>query len=169
MPIRGWVYVITNKAMPGLIKVGYSTKDPQIRAGELNHTGSPHPYSVEYDVLVSNPKNFEAKVHSALINKREGKEWFRCPVREAIEAIRVVTDGQAIVEKSSITSNTAPSEKTPQFGKEKGVFFHDSSYCYGCHTLVKFDMPVHEATFSICPKCGRVVRSQSSYIPLPVY
>lgn len=154
MPIRGWVYIITNKAMPGLIKVGYSTKDPQLRAGELNHTGSPHPYSVEYDVLVTNPKDIESKTHSSLSKKREGKEWFRCSVEEAIETIRVVINGKAIVEKTSITNLSS------QLGKEKPVSYRDSSYCYGCHTLVKFDKPVNGATFSICQKCGRVVRSE---------
>ena len=28
MVIRGWVYVIVNRAMPNLVKIGYSTKDP---------------------------------------------------------------------------------------------------------------------------------------------
>ena len=26
--LKGWIYVISNKALPGLVKVGYSTKDP---------------------------------------------------------------------------------------------------------------------------------------------
>ena len=42
--MKGWVYVISNQAMPDLVKVGFSTKDPTLRASELNHTGSPHPY-----------------------------------------------------------------------------------------------------------------------------
>lgn len=154
MPIRGWVYVITNKAMPGLIKVGYSTKDPHLRAGELNHTGSPHPYSVEYDVLVRNPKDIESKIHSSLSNKREGKEWFRCSAIEAIETIRLVINGKEIVEESSITNSAAHLEN------DKAASYRGSSYCYGCHTLVQFDKPVNEATFSVCPKCGRVVKSE---------
>jgi len=38
--MKGWVYVISNKAMSGLVKVGYSTKDPELRAAELSHTAS---------------------------------------------------------------------------------------------------------------------------------
>ncbi|KFC76184.1 GIY-YIG nuclease family protein [Massilia sp. LC238] len=45
--MKGWVYVITNKAIPDLVKVGYSRKDPELRAAELNNTGAPHPYMVE--------------------------------------------------------------------------------------------------------------------------
>jgi hypothetical protein len=85
--IRGWVYIITNKAMPGLVKVGFSTKDPALRAADLNHSGAPHPFEVAFDILVEEPRDVEQKVHDALRGKREGKEWFRCSVEEAIYAI----------------------------------------------------------------------------------
>lgn len=74
--------------MPGLVKVGYSTKDPSLRAEELNHTGSPHPYVVEYEILTWDPRDIEQSVHSRLKEKREGKEWFRCTIEEAIVAIK---------------------------------------------------------------------------------
>jgi len=49
--MKGWVYIIANKAMPGLVKVGYSMKDPELRAAELNNTGSPHPYVLETEEI----------------------------------------------------------------------------------------------------------------------
>lgn len=39
--IRGWVYVIDNPAMPDILKIGYSTKDPSLRAKELASRGFP--------------------------------------------------------------------------------------------------------------------------------
>ena len=39
--MRGWVYITSNKGQPGLIKVGYTDRDPEIRAGELGGTGVP--------------------------------------------------------------------------------------------------------------------------------
>ena len=89
--MKGWVYVISNKAMPDLIKVGYSMKDPAQRAVELNHTGSPHPYIVDYEVLVDSPYHIEQTVHRKLSQVREGKEWFRCSAENAIVAIREVS------------------------------------------------------------------------------
>jgi hypothetical protein len=50
--MKGWVYIITNKAMPNILKIGYSTKDPEIRANDLHTTGVPYRYVVEYDALV---------------------------------------------------------------------------------------------------------------------
>lgn len=87
MNIRGWVYVISNEAMPGLLKVGFSTKDPHLRARELSHTGSPRPYIVEYDALVRAPRETEQLIHKALRDQHDGKEWFRCTLEEAIAAI----------------------------------------------------------------------------------
>ena len=96
--MKGWVYVISNNAMQGLVKVGFSTKDPDLRAEELNHTGSPHPYEVEYDMLIEEPREIEQKTHQLLSSKREGKEWFRCSAEEAIAAIKQVSGTRAISE-----------------------------------------------------------------------
>ncbi len=96
--MRGWVYVITNPAMPGLVKVGYSTKDPSIRAKELDHTGSPLPYVVEYDVIVESPYDIEQKIHIKLNKYHVGKEWFRCKPEEAVVAIHEMVKETALLE-----------------------------------------------------------------------
>jgi hypothetical protein len=88
MSIRGWVYVIDNQAMPGLVKVGYSTKDPTLRAKELAGTGTPHPFRVIFDALVDEPREVEQAVRAILDQHREAKEWFKCSSSLAIAAIR---------------------------------------------------------------------------------
>ena len=42
-----------------LVKIGYSTKDPKLRAKDFDGTASPYPYMVEFDILVKNPREFE--------------------------------------------------------------------------------------------------------------
>lgn len=96
--MKGWIYVISNRAMPGLVKVGYSKNDPELRAKELNHTGSPHPYLVEYELLIDEPFNVEQRAHKILSSKREAKEWFRCTSEEAIAAIKQVAGSSSITE-----------------------------------------------------------------------
>jgi hypothetical protein len=86
--MRGWVYVIQNAAMPGLLKVGFSTRDPIFRAGELASTGIPLPFSVAYDILVDCPRELEKATHRRLVPYREGKEWFRCDLFIIVGAIR---------------------------------------------------------------------------------
>ena len=97
--MKGWVYVISNKAMPGLVKVGFSMKAPQLRASELNHTGAPHAYDVEYECLIDNPRTIEQLTHQHLRPQREGKEWFRCPAAKAVAAIQIVAGGRQEAEK----------------------------------------------------------------------
>jgi len=96
--MKGFVYIISNKSMPGLIKVGYSTKDPELRARELNNTGSPDPYVVEYEMLIEEPHKIEQQTHRFLFSKCEGKEWFRCSAEEAVAAIKQVAGTRIIHE-----------------------------------------------------------------------
>lgn len=60
--------------MTGLVKIGYSDRDPNIRANELNGTSSPHPHCVAFAVLVNQPRNTEKIVHHELKDVHEGKE-----------------------------------------------------------------------------------------------
>ena len=97
---EGWVYVLTNEAMPGLVKVGYTMKDPAIRAEELYKdskngavTGVPMPFVVVYKALVVNPYQVEQAVHKELESKRvnNSREFFRCEPVEAIQLIKRVS------------------------------------------------------------------------------
>lgn len=90
MGVRGWVYVMTNLAMPGLVKVGFSTKDPQLRAKELDGTGLPHPFIVAYDALLEEPRQVEMGVHRELAQHREAKEFFKVSVEVAVHAVKRV-------------------------------------------------------------------------------
>lgn len=107
MKIRGWVYVITNAAMPGLCKVGYSTKDPVLRARELDHTGSPLPYEVAFDALVEEPRDLEQRIHKRLESYNRGKEWFSCDIPTAIAALRVEAPA-ILLERSSVAVQAPP-------------------------------------------------------------
>lgn len=96
---KGFVYIISNKAMPGLFKVGYTLKDPALRAQELDSTGVPHPYLVEFEILVDDPYTLEQNVHSYLKEYNENKEWFRCNFDECVIAIHKCYRGKIYYEK----------------------------------------------------------------------
>ena len=76
--------------MPDLVKVGFSTKDPHLRAAELEGTGTPHPFKVEFDLLTLNPRSVEQAVHKRLASHREAKEWFRCSKEQAISTVKEI-------------------------------------------------------------------------------
>jgi hypothetical protein len=92
--LLGWVYIIVNKSMPGLVKVGYTDRSPLKRASELGGTGMPTPYSVAYSVRFHDARKVEQQVHRKLAKVRVGKEWFRCTVTTARAAIENVAGTQ---------------------------------------------------------------------------
>jgi Fe2+ transport system protein B len=92
----GWVYVLTNEAMPGLVKVGQTYKTPEIRAQELSsETGVAAHYVVVYKAFVPNYDQVEKVVHRKLksAGKHYNKEFFKC---EAFEVIRHIRDSTTI-------------------------------------------------------------------------
>lgn len=100
--VRGWVYVISNRAMPKLVKVGFSERDPVNRANELGSgTEVPFRFEVIYDALVYSPYEVEQHVHRRLADVRAGKEWFECDWLDAIGAVRAaaVELGELLLEK----------------------------------------------------------------------
>ena len=112
--VRGWIYIITNASMPDLIKIGYSTKDPILRAKELNNTGVPHEYRVAYDALVFNPRECEATMHNKYSDRREAKEWFKSSVPEAISIIRKTLSDTILLEKLHVDIEIASEVETPK-------------------------------------------------------
>lgn len=129
--------------MPGIVKIGYSTKDPKLRAEELNHTGSPQPYIVEYEMLIEEPFQIEQKIHKLLDSKHEGKEWFRCSVEYAVSAIKKFTASSIIYEnfcnKSALSLNK---DHRPDYYK-----------CASCGAINKVCKPVDISQKVHCTTC----------------
>ena len=84
---EGWVYVLTNKAMLGLVKVGQTYKTPEIQAKELpDETGVAAPYAAVYKAFVPKYKQTEKTVHRKF--KSAGKHYIcknSCEKRRWIE------------------------------------------------------------------------------------
>ena len=93
--------MLSNKGHPGLVKVGFSTKDPERRAKELGGTGQPHPFVVDYEVHIDEPHAIEQAVHKLLRQFREQKqkEFFRCAPEVAVAAIRNIVGASHYYEK----------------------------------------------------------------------
>ena len=62
--MAGFIYIMSNPAFPDLIKIGKSKKDPTTdRVSELNQTGVPEPFKVEYYAFVEDEDYLEQRVH----------------------------------------------------------------------------------------------------------
>lgn len=88
-PTPGYVYVLSNPAMPGILKIGKSVRGGRHRAAELFSTGVPSHFNLEFEIFVNDPFCIERAAHDALTDRRVsvGREFFRCDPSEAIAAI----------------------------------------------------------------------------------
>ena len=89
--MAGFIYIMSNPAFPNLLKIGKSKKDPTTdRVNELNQTGVPEPFTVEYYAFVEDEDYLERVVHQKFASQRPNKnrEFFSVDCVEAIDAIR---------------------------------------------------------------------------------
>jgi len=87
---EGFVYVFSNPAMPGLLKIGATTKEPEVRAKELSaSTSAPLPFEVAYARKVAYPFQVEAAIHKILRKYRanESREFFEIELMQVIEIL----------------------------------------------------------------------------------
>jgi hypothetical protein len=82
--MRGYLYIFSNRAMPNLLKVGYTTRTVEERIRELSTTGVPGVFVAEFYCEIDNAPGLEKAVHSRLSSHRYDKEFFRCNVELAV-------------------------------------------------------------------------------------
>jgi hypothetical protein len=86
-----YVYVLENKYMPGLLKIGYTYNDPQIRASQISKsTGVPGEFVVIHSQKCFNGLRVEKAVHEKLKEYRvtSNKEFFKVGIAFVKEVIK---------------------------------------------------------------------------------
>ncbi|WP_369409347.1 GIY-YIG nuclease family protein [Deinococcus arboris] len=83
--VSGYVYVLSNESLPGVMKVGMTSRDPFTRAAELTTTGLPMPFRVEFCLMTERPAALELALHQQFAAQRvqAGREFFRVSRRHA--------------------------------------------------------------------------------------
>ena len=90
--MAGFVYIMSNPAFP-LLKIGRTNRDPDVyRKEELDVTGLPEPFKVEYYVYANDYITLEMDIHRHLDEYRpnKGREFFNCSIEVAIDTIREI-------------------------------------------------------------------------------
>lgn len=85
------VYVLTNEAMPGLIKIGRTSGDLATRIRGLYSTGVPLPFELFFACEVANGGFVENNLHEAFGDHRvsKGREFFRLAPERARAALLI--------------------------------------------------------------------------------
>jgi hypothetical protein len=95
------VYVLTNPAMPGIVKIGRTTQeDINSRMIQLYTTGVPVPFTLEFACRVENNNEVEFALHTAFgpyrVNPK--REFFRIDPDQAIAILKLLHTEDATVE-----------------------------------------------------------------------
>lgn len=155
--MKGWVYVITNSLMPGVVKIGYSSKEASLRADELRSTGSPGKYEVKYEVLVEGPFEIEQKVHAVFSAVRVDLEWFKLDFGVAISGIKKVAEKSILyeAEKYKIADISADGSKNENRTKKRRLSTTDT-FKDLCPCGKTFTVSLRRSEDSVtCPHCHR--------------
>jgi hypothetical protein len=88
----GHIYVLVNPSIEGLVKIGKTARDPELRANELSQaTGVATPFYVAFSIQVADCHSAEEYVYAILehngFKRSPNREFFQMPLRTAIEVL----------------------------------------------------------------------------------
>ena len=85
------IYILTNEAMEGLVKIGYTTTSVEQRIKELDNSSLPLPFQCFYAGEVTDCAYVEAHLHKAFADKRvrSKREFFRVDPNQVRAAIMI--------------------------------------------------------------------------------
>lgn len=85
------VYVLTNEAMDGLVKIGLTATSVEERIKQLDNTSLPLPFQCFYAAEVANAAIVESKLHKIFADKRvrSNREFFRVSANQVREAVQL--------------------------------------------------------------------------------
>lgn len=112
------VYVLSNSAMPGLVKIGYTAEqDVETRIAQLYTTGVPVPFEIEYAHQVPNALELEKALHLAFAPYRvhSRREFFKIAPEQATAILRIFP-GEDVTPELTETENEAIDEESKAAG-----------------------------------------------------
>lgn len=145
----GYVYILVNDSMPGLIKIGKTTRNSRTRARELsNSTGVPTPFTIAFELSSEKYEKLESEIHIKLAKYRvsQNREFFKYPVDEAIRLLKEL-HFQGITEERRIAKKKLEKAEKTRIN------------CYNESCPQELWIPITNRTLEItCPKCKTIFR-----------
>lgn len=100
----GFIYIMSNPSMSGVVKIGKTTQSPFVRAKELSTTGVPQPFEVEWFQFVNNHDVLEREVHRFLSEYRvnNNREFFKIEIEACKRKVKRRIAGSVLSEFDKI-------------------------------------------------------------------
>lgn len=141
----GFLYILANSSMPGLVKVGKTARSPGERASELSAaTGLPTPFIVVYEQLFHDCGAAESFVHAYLAQKgyrvSDNREFFNAPANVVVRAICLAPEpiDDAMLPGTQGTHERTNQSGTPDTAKPWATLFEQAEgHYYGREHFIK--------------------------------
>lgn len=144
----GFLYVLINASMPGVVKVGKTERDPESRAKELSGvTGVPTPFVVVYQEYFDDCSAAEEFVHALLeedgYRVATNREFFSAPPQVTIQAVikaKAALGGKGTGEQPLTAAVPSESPDIPQSEPWEGILASaDAAYLGSGDTIQDLD------------------------------
>jgi len=161
---QGIVYVLTNPAMPGLVKIGQTTNVITNRMNELNTTGVPFPFDCLFACEVDDCKLVENSLHKAFYPYRVNpkREFFEIDPEQAIVLLRLFTKKDvtpAVTAEINKSVTTAEKEASENYKKRRPPLnFTEMGIPVGAKLVFSYD----EITAEVYVSSDRKVKTADS-------
>ena len=120
---EGTVYVLTNPAMPGMVKIGKTIRDVSLRLADLYSTGVPLPFECAYAALVKDVDKTEKAFHTAFEPSRVNpkREFFNINPEQAIAvlALMAIEDVTPIIQDEAKKIDLDANASAEKFKKKR--------------------------------------------------
>lgn len=122
---RGKIYIMTNDAMPGYVKIGRTSNTLEQRMKDLDTTGVPLPFRCHYAVEVDDYEVKEKLIHDGFADHRvrPNREFFELAPERAMAILKalggteVPITNSMIDESGQVLSETQKTERIVNKGK----------------------------------------------------
>lgn len=94
--MQGFVYVMSNQSMPGIVKIGRTSRNPIDRAAELFSTGVPRPFDIRFVAYSTQSDQLEQAAHNHFREDRlnPNREFFERELTDVIEWLANIAVGR---------------------------------------------------------------------------
>lgn len=137
----GWIYVLVNSTIPGLAKVGRTTRAPNLRVAELSAaTGVATPFVLAFDHPFADCVSAERDIHKALdargLRLMDNREFFSGSPGDIARIILAhAGGGQAASARPTASSVEALLARGDNYRLGKGSALQDTAEATRCYRL----------------------------------
>ena len=130
----GWIYVLSTREAPSIIKIGMTSRSVSLRVKEINRaTGVVYPFGARWVFRVNDAKEAEEVVHQTLIGYRirPDREFFEIQPSEAIRLIKQCLDRLQLRNRTRgviVWFDHAKHYGFVSTGRQEDVFVHGSEF-----------------------------------------